>query len=362
MKKEVFIPLVDRYLEGTASDAEKLLLEEYYKRLEAKGVTELSSEEERYLQDVIYKNVKPRTAIRKIIFYRLTAVAAAVIIIISSWWLFIKKEPAKPEPTVVSTQIMPGRDAAVLTLADGKTIYLDSVKGKIESAVNADGLLTYEKNNKGEIQYHTLTTSRGNQYKIILPDGSKLMLNSATSIKFPSAFINNKREVELIYGEAYFEIEKGKSKPFIVNNGENKIEVLGTTFNINNYKEEGPAATTLVTGSVKISGKGADKILLPGQQAIYANNKFNISNPDITKTIAWTTGFFEFDKMDLKSVMRQISRWYDIDIIYENLNSSENDARFGGRISRNLPLSNILKLLEANGLKFRLEGNKLIIM
>lgn len=117
--------------------------------------------------------------------------------------------------------------------------------------------------------------------------------------------------------------------------------------------------TTLITGSIKISNNKSSKILSPGQRAIYTNNNYQISPADIQKTIAWTTGFFEFDQMDLKSIMRQISRWYDIDIIYQNPYPS--DARFGGRISRNLPLSNILKLLEANGLKFRLEGKKLII-
>ncbi len=187
---------------------------------------------------------------------------------IGGYWLFIKKD--NPSTPIVQTpqipkDISPGKNAAVLTLANGKKFVLDTISGKIsddDKIINSSGTLTYKQNNGTGIQYHVLTTGRGNQYKLILPDGSKVFLNSATSLRFPSSFTGNKREVGLDYGEAYFEISQDKSVPFMVNFSGKKIEVLGTSFNINNYSEEDSSYATLITGSVKVSNNSTQSKIL----------------------------------------------------------------------------------------------------
>jgi ferric-dicitrate binding protein FerR (iron transport regulator) len=227
---------------------------------------------------------------------------------------------------------------------------------------------TKEKAGQQAVVYNTVSTARGNQYQLILADGSKVWLNSASSLRFPTSFTGNSREVELD-GEGYFEIAKDASKPFHVKTRTQDIEVLGTHFNVNAYTDEEAVKTTLLEGKVKIVNgqwsmvNGAKQAveLKPGEQAVQtAHSPFTIHHsPDIDQVMSWKNGWFEFEESDIKTIMRQISRWYDVDIRYEIKTDSE---KYGGRISRNLHLSNILKMLENYGVHFKLEGKKLTVI
>jgi len=377
MEKIIFLKLIDNYLAGTASPAEKTLLEEYYKRLDASGLTELSPQQEETLKAAMYMEIRDRieetaapvVSMRRRIFVRIAAVAATLLLLATGYWMFMynnkkadKAVAKKEHPS--SLDLPPGKDAAILTFDDGKQILLDSATGTISkqdgaTIVNVDGLLTYSPSiDKSRIAYHTITTARGNQYQLVLADGSKVFLNSASSLRFPSSFIGSAREVELTSGEAYFDIAKNAAMPFHVKTREMTVEVTGTHFNVNAYSDEGPVATTLVEGKVGVTSGARSVNIKPGQQAAFNNNNFLITQPDINKVIAWRTGFFDFDKMEIKAIMRQISRWYDVDVIYEGKTTTD---KFGGRISRLLPLSKVLEMLEENDVKFRLEGKRLVV-
>lgn len=376
MEKIIFLKLIDNYLAGTASPAEQALLEEYYKRLEASGVTELSQQEEEILRAAMYSKIRnrmeaipaPVISMRRRVFIRIAAVAATLLLLIVGYRIFMdtkkgedKAIAQKETPSILD--LPPGKDAAILTFDSGKQIILDSATGTISkqdgaTIINANGLVTYSSTDENDIAWHTIATSRGNQYQLVLSDGSKVFLNSASSLRFPSSFTGSTREVELTSGEAYFDIAKDAAMPFHVKTREMTVEVTGTHFNVNAYSDEGPVATTLVEGKVSVHREAQSVNIKPGQQAVFNNNNFLITRPDINKVIAWRTGFFDFDNMEISAIMRQISRWYDVDVVYEGKITTE---KFGGRISRLLPLSKVLKLLEENDVKFSLEGKRLVV-
>lgn len=400
MDKHSFFIILDKYQDGTASRAEKALIEEYYRRLEMAGTTELTSEEEDALKEAMYKQIAARVWEQKATIipikrnsYSIVAAAVVMATLIgagSYFWIF-KKPTITPSPTgmvkVKPQDLPPGRDAATLTLADGKTIILDSANGTISkqgsaTVINNNGRVSYANTNGNESQpavvYNKVSTARGNQYQLVLADGSKVWLNSATSLRFPTSFTGNRREVELD-GEGYFEITKNAAKPFHVKTRTQDIEVLGTHFNVNAYSDEAAVKTTLLEGSVIVKSEaGGQKAeataqnsvtLKPGEQAVLSqtnsplttdHSPFTIDHsPDIDQVIAWKNGWFEFDDTDIKTIMRQISRWYDVDIRYE---TKTNNEKYGGRISRNLNLSNILKMLENYGVHFRLERKTLYVI
>jgi transmembrane sensor len=386
MDKQSFFSLLDKYQEGTASAAEQVLIEEYYRRMEKAGATELTADEEAALKEAMYKQISAHLAEQesKVVSikrkrYGMAAAAAVLLTMIGAGsYVWFLKQPVetpqqaktiKPKPS----DLPPGRDAAVLILADGHTIILDSASGTISqqggtTVINANGQVSYAntsgKNKPSTIVYNTVSTARGNQYQLVLADGSKVWLNSASSLRFPTSFNSDKREVELD-GEGYFEIAKNAAKPFHVKTQTQDIEVLGTHFNVNAYNDETSVKTTLLEGSVVVKSEAAARnsvILKPGQQAVLsrANSPFTIDHsPDIDQVMAWKNGWFEFEKTDIKTIMRQISRWYDVDIRYETKTDNET---YGGRISRNLNLSNILKMLENYGVHFKLEGKTLTVI
>ena len=398
MDKNLFFNLLDKYRDGTASDAEIALIEEYYRRLEGAGTTELTVEEEAALKDLLYRKITGYIGVHTTIAqetkvialrrknYRLIAAAAAVLVMAGAagyYWLLNKPKTDAGGPVAVKVKpkdLPPGKDAAVLTLADGKKIILDSASGTITqqgnvTVLNIKGQLSYaataKEQGNSEVVYNTVTTARGNQYQLVLADGSKVWLNSASSLRFPTSFTGKSREVELD-GEGYFEVSKNAAKPFHVKTRTQDIEVLGTHFNVNGYKDEEVIKTTLLEGKVRVKSAGSlqtsdvrlptSVILQPGQQAIASNNSTSIhvtDDIDIDQVMAWKNGWFEFDNTDLKMIMRQVSRWYDVDIVYETKTGNE---KYGGRISRNINLSNIVKMLEGYGLHFRLEGKRLIVM
>lgn len=257
---------------------------------------------------------------------------------------------------------LPGRDRAILTLANGKTILLDSMQGNIVqqgdfTVVNQNGKLDYE-GKDNTVQYHTLSIPNGGQYKLQLPDGTDVWLNAASSITYPTAFVGKDRYVT-ITGEAYFEVAKDKSKPFHVKVNDMEVEVLGTHFNINSYSEEDAVKTTLLEGSVKVIKANDMAMLKPGQQAQYAGRISVINDADLDQVMAWKNGSFLFDGTPLTAVMRQLSRWYDVDVVYEK---GVPDINLGGEMKRDLNLSQVLKGLGKMGVNFRIEGKKLVVL
>lgn len=293
--------------------------------------------------------------------------AAAVALLLAAGIYRYNTNQQAPMPLARAEQttedIAPGSDKAVLTLANGTTVTLDSTGNQVirqggTTVLQQKGQLQYESEpNEGTVGYNTLTVPRGGQFHVVLPDGSKVWLNSASSLKYPTAFTGNERLVEL-QGQGYFEVSRNAQQPFLVKVGQIEVQVLGTSFDVMAYRDESSVNTTLLEGAVKVKQGSTGQVLKPGQQARYDRQtcKVTVHPADVQQVVAWKTGFFEFDNAKLSDIMRQVARWYDIDITYMNEQTS---AVYGGRISRSLPLSEILHMLEPNGAKFTLDGRKL---
>lgn len=296
--------------------------------------------------------------------------AAAIIILLGAGaWLFLTlnkrtdavltnndKQPAE--------KVIPGKDGAVLTLADGTQVVLDSLGNGIVADQNGsqvllkDGSLAYRATAKpsAEPSYNTMSTPNGRQFRLVLPDGSKVWLNAASSIRYPTVFARNERVVA-IKGEAYFEVEKNKNAPFKVKvNDATVVEVLGTGFNINAYENEEAIKTTLIQGAVKVNTQP----LTPGQQAeVYPDETLKVVNGvDTSRTMAWKNGYFDFSNADLPVMMRQLERWYDITVTYKGQIPR---IVFKGQMDRNVQLADVIRFLTAFGIKTSLQGRTLFI-
>jgi ferric-dicitrate binding protein FerR (iron transport regulator) len=351
---------------------ESLLQISILKDLQQNSFAGLTDAEQR---QKMYTNILKRTrkSNRVIPLWTKIAAAAIIVVVFSIVYFYSNHNPQKQIAKTETQQqrfkndVAPGGNKAVLTLANGSQIILDSAaNGTLTQQGNTkiikldSGQLSYNTSDvkSTEVLYNTISTPRGGQYQIVLSDGSKVWLNAASSLRFPAFFTGKERDVELT-GEAYFEVTKNTAMPFTVTVNDLHVQVLGTHFNINAYNDETSVKTTLLKGSVRVADHESIVNLKPGQQAQLKDNALMvINNVDIEKVISWKTGFFEFDNTDLATIMRQISRWYNVDVRYEGKQSGET---FGGRISRELNLSNILSMLETNGVKFRLEGKKLIV-
>jgi len=294
------------------------------------------------------------------------AAAAIIIILVGSVFLLFRKtrQGGTAELAQVVADLPPGGNKAVLTLANGSTIELDEVqKGVIarqgHSAIvkTAGGELLYEKQDTvAAIGYNVITTPRGGQYQVQLPDGTKVWLNAGSSVRFPTAFTGGRREVEM-KGEAYFEVVPSARQPFIVKTGKEEIKDIGTHFDVNAYDDEPAMRTTLLEGSVEIEGQ----ILHPGQQAsIDKNGQLRlIDHADTEEAVAWKNGLFEFNGADITTVMRAIGRWYDVEINYE---AQKDSHRFTGQISRNAKASDALQILATSGYHFEIKGKVVTVL
>lgn len=297
-------------------------------------------------------------------------VAAAVVFLCISGALFMWDgfEQSSSANNQIQADIVPGSNQAILTLADGSVIHLGeaedgviSKQGDAEISKTGDGKIIYKDTDEKVYSNYinTVSTPRGGQYQIGLPDGSKVWLNAASSIKFPTNFDLTERRVE-IEGEVFFEIEKDITRPFRVVFGENEVEVLGTSFNIASYPDEPVTRTTLVEGSVVLKSPNQQNKLLPGQAAsINENASVIISAIDVEEVIAWKNGLFYFQDAGIETIMRQVSRWYDIDVTYEGVAKKK---EFDGKVPRSVSLSELLGMLEYAGLQYRMEGRKIVII
>lgn len=322
-------------------------------------------------------NIEERPAkIIRFNFWKRVAAAAIIILGASTFFLFLnkgKKEIAKTDRvTPYQNDVAPGGNKAVLILADGSTIVLDSVQnGTLSQQGNTkvlkldNGELAYSASgNSTEILYNTVSTPKGGQYNLTLADGSKVWLNAASSLRFPASFSGSERKVELT-GEAYFEVAKNPAKPFKVSMiGKGEVEVLGTHFNINSYVEEATINTTLLEGSVKVTGLSANgsRLITHGQQAqLAANGHINVRKQvDIEEVMAWKNGKFQFgESADIATIMRQIARWYGVEVEYKGTVTEH----IGGTISRDVNVSKVFEMLEMTGsVKFQVNGRKVTVM
>ena len=309
--------------------------------------------------------------------FRRIAAAASVILLLGAGAFYkfsmrsTKDIATAPESQPAKPDIAPGTSKAVLTLSNGSIIILDSAqKGLLAIQSGTDiiktgsGQLAYniskEKSTTTATAFNTLSTPRGGQFQLTLPDGTKVWLNAASSITYPTAFTGNDRKVT-ITGEAYFEVVHNANTPFRVTVNETEIEDIGTRFNINAYPDELEMKTTLIEGSVKVINATNKKILKPGQQIqINRDGEINVnSHADIDQTLAWKNGLFNFNGASLETVLRQLSRWYDVDIVY---NAKIPAKKFGGEIQRDLNLSEVLEVLKETGVHYKIENKKLYVM
>jgi ferric-dicitrate binding protein FerR (iron transport regulator) len=305
-------------------------------------------------------------------------IAASIItVVLAAGLLLLLRRPVTGKSALTSSvglkygnDILPGMDGAILKLADGSTIVLDSsADGSLSHQgsmmiIKKGGSLSYVQDKEGgntNPVFNSIETPRGRQFHLVLEDGTGVWLNAASSIRFPVTFTGDERKVE-VTGEAYFEVAKNKQKPFRVAVNGSIVEVLGTHFNINSYNDEETISTTLLEGSVRVVKGNNQQVISPGQQAqvtgagnIQIEKKVNLG-----EVMAWKDNLFAFNNTDIKKLMRQLSRWYDVEIVFKN-NITE-PLSFNGDISRTATLSTVLKMLELTGeVRFTIEGKKITV-
>ena len=309
--------------------------------------------------------------------------AAVLVLAIGSWLIYrnLRTDKNVQTPADHLANIQPGRDRAILTLSDGSTILLDSAsygtlatQGEVLITKTGDGDIIYNAKGAedGEVMMNTMSTPRGGQYHLVLPDGTEVWLNAASSIRYPTIFKGENRKVE-VTGESFFQVAKDKSKPFIVSlPNRSEIEVLGTSFNVNAYADESSVNTTLVNGSVRVvsvTDPAARIVLKPGQQARFAKGDQHkaftvLDRADIEKVTAWKNGQFNFEGTSLQDAMKQLSRWYDVEIVFDKEVYARGlqHSKLVGGIRRDLSLANVLELLNVMGLHFRMEAERKLIV
>lgn len=381
-----FTQLLDKYLTQTiTAEEEKVFFQlvqskKHVQELEAVidealGDAAFDVTEDPLLRDKLFEKIleQREKPVRRIPLYRRWGWAAAILILLGGSIYFYNTRNNEQKNIVQDQKqnkdILPGSNKALLTLSDGTVITLDSAaNGAIAQQGNssviklANGEIRYELNGIAEnkVMMNTMATPKGGQYQLTLPDGSKIWLNAASSISYPAVFTGNERKIK-VSGEVYMEVAKDVRKPFFVDvDGRSTIQVLGTSFNINSYANEGNIKTTLVDGAVKVLSHGKGATLQPGQQAVIAANtqEIRLQPANIDRVLAWKNGFINFESGSFQEVMRQIERWYDIDI---KLEGSVPPAIIEGRMDRGVQLSDLMVLLNNFGIHTRLEGRTLIL-
>jgi hypothetical protein len=362
--------LAYKYQIGTITAAEKLLLDEWY------GTHDDSffyhSDERGIVQHRMWNDIRNAISKKRKLKLWPKLVAAACIVLVSGVALyFTSKDKVSSETIFTGTlkDINPGSNKAILILSDGKRIDLTTSNGgniAYQSGTEIKklngGTLEYTSSNSGKEKagtgFNTIETPVGGEYKLILPDGSMIWLNSSSSLRYPVSFDNKElREVEL-KGEAYFEIAKNPSHPFIVRSKTQKITVLGTHFNVNSYDDEPETKTALLEGAISLFNGTISKKLEPGERSVNNGKDIKITKTNLSQDIAWKNGYFEFQETDLKTVMRQISRWYGLRVSYSGKMPTK---RFTGKIDRGLKLSSTLKILRYFEVNFTVSDNDIYI-
>ena len=383
-KQKQFLKLINNWLTGKATKWESSIVEHYFdlfaeehEILDTLGKNELREIHNR-MKTIIDGNIQKKGRIVIIARLKYWSAAAAVLLISgASLYLYHKDSlPLNRNSNIVKLEsdIAPGSNRAVLTLSDGTRLILgDSTKEKLAVQQGAtidqtgQGGVVYRPTSlsEGKLTYNTISTPNGGQYQVKLPDGTKVWLNAGSSLTYPVVFAKNERRVELV-GEAYFEVAKNKQKPFLVKGPEQIITVLGTHFNVNSYADEGIVKTTLLEGIVSVENVAGkySTVIKPGQQTILNKNLnypfITVTNVDSEESVAWKNGYFLFDQESLKSILRKVSRWYDVEIVYPD--NYQDKLFFNGTLSKYNNVSKVLKKLELTGsVHFSVEGRRIMV-
>lgn len=365
--------LLQRYHEGLCTAEETAAIEQWYSELLDKSSWDFAPGEE----TVVGQRVKQRvmaglhpvedSRIRRLTTFRLAAACLLVLLGTGIAYYLLRSSSREQVAVADKTDALPGSNRAILTLANGNTVVLDSAANGTLAQQGAasvqklnNGQLAYYNNNKdNSIVYNTLSTPRGGQYQLTLPDGTGVWLNAASSIRYPTSFSGSERKVE-ITGEAYLEVAQMANKPFkVIVNNQLHVQVLGTSFNINAYQDEHAIRTTLLSGRIQVaSPDGTPLVLKPGNQASLQSGRLTVGEADGEQVLAWKNGYFHFDRADIQTIMRQVARWYDVEIIYEDIPQK----KFSGTIPRDVNVSKVFKILELTGnVHFSIKGNKVTV-
>ena len=384
MEKDRIIYLYHRYLDKSSTSME---LEEFKQVLSNVELNELMKEalddELGLLNSSEWSDISEMRSAQ--IFNRITendqiikqthplwkrfVVAASILLVASLGYYFYSTKLSQDTKYAARADAAPGKNVATLVLSNGKRIRLDdSQNGEIakESGIvitkSANGQLTYElkATSAGANQTNTLSTANAETYRVRLPDGSVIWLNSASSITYsPNLLIKGKRTVKLT-GEGFFDVAKDAVHPFVVQTGNQEVEVLGTHFNINSYQDEPTIATTLIQGSVRVSSNGNQKLIHPGQQVLNENHLLKVKEVNVEQVIDWKEGDFDLTAVDFRVAMRKIARWYNVEMVYDA--SIPENIQADGWISRDQKLSAVLDMIEKTGIvHFKIEGKKVYV-
>ncbi|HEY9003570.1 MAG TPA: FecR family protein [Mucilaginibacter sp.] len=375
--------LAQKWLDGTITSAEKQEFAAWYNADQDAPVDIPSefAESEEVLRERILDKINSRifnktsgTGKKALVWLGSIAAGLAVLFMAAVIHFHLKKHQSQSfaagyqKPKV--NDVAPGGDKAMLTLADGSKVVLTDAKNGVVASQGIttlnktkDGQLVYQADQSSKtapVVYNTITTPKGGQFQVVLSDGTKVWLNAASSITFPTTFSATERKVT-ITGEVYFEVAKNMQVPFRVVTGKQEVEDVGTCFNINAYDDERSITTTLVEGAVKISSGQQSALLKPGQQAKLSNQEsgsINVRNVDTETVLAWKNGNFEFESEELHAIMRQVARWYDIKVIYEG---DVKPRRFTASVPRNVNLSKLLEMLKFMGVNFKIDGQAVVV-
>lgn len=321
------------------------------------------------VESILKKRNRHGGKIVRINWKRWVAAASILLLVgVGAYYIFNKRE--KPQVAVeqkrFKNDVEPGHEGAILTLASGQKILLDSAtngtlatQGK-SSIVKETGQITYKSEGAGNVVYNTMTTPRGRQYSLVLADGTKVWLNAESSITYPTSFTGKERKVTMT-GEAYFEVAHNAGQPFVVERGDMNVRVLGTHFNVNAYDDEPSIRVTLLEGSVEVKRQTSNVKIIPGEQAVAGAKGPLVINrdADLDEVMAWKNGRFQFEGANIEQVMKQVARWYDVDVVYEGTPTTQH---FRGGISRNVTASKVFEMLEkTEAVKFKIEGRKVTV-
>jgi len=374
MQKSEAEQLFKKFKNGSCDERELNAIRYWLYYFRSEPVAKYSPEHLEQISDEIWAKLEPNLHERKphVISLKAKIAAAAAIVLLALGGIYFvqNKAPLSGQvESVYTNDIDPGNDKAYLILADGKKISLDQLQPEeisqpgVEISRSADGVVIYKTSadQAATDEKNTLETPNGGRFSIILPDGTKAWLNAASTLTYPLSFKNKKERIVTLSGEGYFEVAHDKLHPFLVRSQRQTVQVLGTHFNIQAYSNEKHIRTTLLSGSIRVSGSmHSPKILKPGEQADFDNNAITVSQVDTEQANAWINDDFVFNGEDLHTVMRQVARWYDVEVVYDG---EQDNTAFYSTISRKKKLSEILKALTMNqGVHFKLEGRRLTVM
>lgn len=376
MTTEEYLSLYEKFIKGQCTQEEKLLLMSYKDNFDFSEHTENEvTEDAEIIKIQVFEQIKITLQQRQRIFWLNSWWAAAAVILIAIAVMFSSKDQGNSTKANVTYQkpLLPkvgANNMALLTLGNGQVIKLDQANtGRLATNGSANikktqkGQVVYEANSSenGPVAINTIKVPRGNQFELTLSDGTKVWLNSETTLTFPTRFVGIYRKVTL-QGEAYFEVAKNKEKPFIVSANQTSVQVLGTHFNVSAYPDDDKVKTTLLEGSVKLSNGNTSALIVPGQQATLAANskKIEISTARINEVMAWTNGYFIFHDENIVNVMKQAIRWYDIDVEYQG---NVKGIEFGGSISKYKDITALLHIMEmTHTIHYKIDGRRVVIM